>query len=271
MKKIWRLLALISFVFIAAACSNASASQQNIAERIDEAAYPTITWGVKVDTNLFGSYNIAENRIEGFDIDMAKEITRRVAGEDAEAEFVEVTSKTRIPLLKNGNVDALIATMTISEERLKQVDFSQVYFDAGQALLVPEDSEIVDVDTLTSDHTVLAVKGSTSAQRIKEAAPEANILELENYAEAFTALKSGQGDAMTTDNAILMGIMEQNPGYKIAGSTFTTEPYGIAINKGQEDFLGEVDQAISDMVADGTYQEIYTEWFGDYTESSIAE
>ena len=271
MKKLWRIVALVAFAFLATACTSSAASQQDIAERIDSEAYPVITWGVKVDTNLFGKYNIEENRIEGFDIDMAKEITKRVGGENAEAEFVEVTSKTRIPLLKNGNVDALIATMTISEERLKQVDFSQVYFDAGQALLVPEDSDIEGVESLTSEHTVLAVKGSTSAQRIKEAAPNANILELENYAEAFTALKSGQGDAMTTDNAILLGIMEQNPGYKIAGSTFTTEPYGIAINKGQDGFLNEVNKAIDDMVADGAYQEIYAKWFGDDTESSIAE
>lgn len=271
MKKIWRMMTLLTFSFFMTACTSSAASQQNIAERIDSQAYPVITWGVKVDTNLFGKYNIAENRIEGFDIDIAKEITKRVGGENAEPEFVEVTSKTRIPLLKNGNVDALIATMTISEERLKQVDFSQVYFDAGQALMVPEDSDIEGVESLTSEDTVLAVKGSTSAQRIKEAAPEANILELENYAEAFTALKSGQGDAMTTDNAILLGIIEQNPGYKLAGSTFTTEPYGIAINKGQEDFLNEVNQAIDDMVADGTYQEIYVKWFGDDTESSIAE
>ena len=264
MKKLWRIVALVAFAFLATACTNSAASQQDIAERIDSEAYPVITWGVKVDTNLFGKYNIE-------DIDMAKEITKRVGGENAEAEFVEVTSKTRIPLLKNGNVDAVIATMTITEERLKQVDFSQVYFDAGQALMVPEDSDIEGVESLTNEHTVLAVKGSTSAQRIKEAAPDVNVLELENYAEAFTALKSGQGDAMTTDNAILLGIMEQNTGYKIAGSTFTKEPYGIAINKGQDDFLNEVNQAIDEMVADGTYQEIYAKWFGDDTESSIVE
>lgn len=271
MKKIWRLLALVPLAFLLTGCFNASASQQDIATRIDDASYPVITWGVKVDTNLFGNYNIEENRIEGFDIDMAEEITHRVGGEDAEAEFVEVTSKTRIPLLKNGNVDALIATMTISEERLKEVDFSQVYFDAGQAIMVPEDSDIQSVEDLGADHTVLAVKGSTSAQRIRENSPEVNVLELENYAETFTALKSGQGDAMTTDNAILLGIMEQNPGYRLAGSTFTTEPYGIAVDKGQEGFVNEINQAIDDMVADGTYQEIYAKWFGDDTESSIAE
>jgi len=271
MKKIWRIVTLIPLLFLLTACASGAGSKADIASRIESQAYPTITWGVKVDTNLFGFYNIKENRIEGFDIDMAKEITRRIAGEDAEPVFVEVTSKTRIPLLKNGNVDALIATMTISEERKKQVDFSQVYFDAGQAIMVSEDSDIQDVTDLTSEHTVLAVKGSTSADRIKEAAPEANILELENYSETFTALKSGQGDAMTTDNAILLGIMEQNPGYRLAGSTFTNEPYGIAVNKGQEDFLAQINQAIDDMVADGTYQEIYTKWFGDNTESSIAE
>ena len=179
---------------------------------------------------------------------------------------MEVTSKTRIPLLKNGNIDAIIATMTITEERKKQVNFSQVYFDAGQSLLVPKDSKITSVDSLTADDTVLAVKGSTSAVNIREHAPDAKILELENYAEAFTALQSGQGDAMTTDNAILLGMASENKNYKLAGETFTEEPYGIAINKGQDNFLKEVNKALDEMHADGTYDEIYNKWFpGDNT------
>src|SRR5699024_1736482 len=146
------------------------------------------------------------------------------------------------------NIDAIIATMTISEERKKQVDFSDVYFAAGQSLLVPNDSAIQSIEDLNADTTVLAVKGSTSAQNIREHAPEANILELENYSEAFTALQSGQGDAMTTDNAILLGIIDENPGYRLAGDPFTDEPYGIAINHGQENFLNEVNKALDTII-----------------------
>lgn len=140
--------------------------------RLSSEEAPVITWGVKYDTKLFGFYNIAEQRVEGFDIDIAKALTEVITEGQGQAEFVEVTSKTRIPLLKNGNIDAIIATMTISEERLKQVNFSDVYFAAGQSLLVPEESEIEGIDTLTDQHTIIAIKGSTSANNIRELAPK---------------------------------------------------------------------------------------------------
>lgn len=251
------LLLLLPVVFLAA-CGSKSAAQIDITERIEE--NPTLTWGVKVDTNLFGLYDIESGEIKGFDIDIAKAITEEITGDAANAEFVEVTSKTRIPLLKNGNIDAIIATMTITEERKEQVNFSNIYFDAGQALLVPNDSPIQSLDDLSADTTVLAVKGSTSAQNIRELSPDTNVLELENYSEAFTALQSGQGDAVTTDNAILLGIIADNPGYRLAGGNFTQEPYGIAINKGQDAFLDEVNKALETIKANGVYDEIYAKW-----------
>lgn len=261
MKKRMKYIFLLPLFFLFVACGKPTVADVDIAERLENAEKPTITWGVKTDTNLFGLYNISSRKIEGFDIAIAEALTKELLGDEGKAEFVEVTSKTRIPLLKNGNIDAIIATMTISEEREKVVDFTEVYFAAGQALLVPEDSELTDVTSLTSEHTVLAVKGSTSAIRIRENAPEANILELENYSEAFTALQSGQGDAMTTDNAILLGIIAQNPGYRLAGPTFTDEPYGIAVNEGQQAFLANLNDALATIKANGTYDAIYSEWF----------
>lgn len=251
-------LLLLLPVFFLAACGSESAANVDITERIEE--NPTITWGVKVDTNLFGLYDIQSSEIRGFDIDIAKAITEELTGDADNAEFVEVTSKTRIPLLKNGNIDAIIATMTITEERKEQVNFTDIYFDAGQALLVPNDNPIQSLDDLTADTTVLAVKGSTSAQNIRELSPEANVLELENYSEAFTALQSGQGDAVTTDNAILLGIIADNPGYRLAGGNFTQEPYGIAINKGQDAFLKEVNKALETIKENGVYDAIYAKW-----------
>lgn len=252
---------LAVMVVVLAGCTSTNLAERDILDRIEESPSQKIVWGVKADTNLFGLYNIAESEIQGFDIDIAKAITDVITGDEANAEFIEVTSKTRIPLIKNGNIDAIIATMTISEERLKQVNFSEVYFAAGQSLLVPENSEINSVTDLTADHTVIAVKGSTSAINIREYSPNANIIELENYSEAFTALQSGQGDAVTTDNAILLGMMADSPGYRLAGEPFTNEPYGIAINHGQEDFLDAVNDALLTLIENGRYAEIFHHWF----------
>ncbi|NLM65716.1 MAG: transporter substrate-binding domain-containing protein [Enterococcus sp.] len=253
-------LGILTFsLFLLASCQTKGIAEQNILDRVEETQ--KIVWGVKNDTRLFGLMNIATREVEGFDIDIAKALTKEILGPDGKAAFVEVTSKTRIPLLKNGNIDAIIATMTISEERLKQVDFSNVYFAAGQSLLVKKGSSITGVESLDETKTVLAVKGSTSALNIREHAPKAKILELENYAEAFTALQSGQGDAMTTDNAILLGMAEENPAYTLAGDIFTDEPYGIAINKNQQDFLNAVNTALATIQENGTYQEIFNFWF----------
>lgn len=253
------LLMMVLLLFVLSACGKASLAEQDILERTQ--ASNKIIWGVKNDTRLFGLMNIETREVEGFDIDIAKALTKELLGETGTAEFVEVTSKTRISLLKNGNIDGIIATMTISDERKKVVDFSNVYFAAGQSLLVKKGSSIKGIDSLDETTTVLAVKGSTSAVNIREKAPKAKILELENYAEAFTALQSGQGDAMTTDNSILLGMAEENPGFVLAGEIFTDEPYGIAINKGQESFVSAVNEALATIQANGVYDEIFAKWF----------
>ena len=255
------MLSLLAFVLTACG-SRQSLSQQDVLQ--NDRASNTITWGVKADTKLFGLMDVKDNQVKGFDVDIAKAITKRILGKNGKAKFVQVTSQTRIPLLKNGNIDAIIATMTITPERKKQVDFSNSYFDAGQSLLVKDGSKIKSVKDLNKSGTkVLGVTGANSVANIKKFAPKARVLELSDYAQAMTALKSGQGAALTTDNGILYGMATQNPGYKVVGGAFTKEPYGIAINKGQGDFKTEVNKALKEIEADGTYNRILKKWFGN--------
>jgi len=277
MKKFTRYLGVIGMlglltVFLTACGSRKSLSQQDVLT--NDRASNTITWGVKADTKLFGLMDVKDNTIKGFDADIATAITKKILGKNGKAKFVQVTSQTRIPLLKNGNIDAIIATMTITPEREKQVDFSKSYFDAGQSLLVKKGSSIKSVADLNKTGTkVIGVTGANSVANIKKFAPKAKVLELSDYAQAMTALKSGQGAALTTDNGILYGMASQNPGYEVVGGAFTKEPYGIAINKSQAPFKKEVNQALKEIEADGTYNRILKKWFGnvagfDYKEAS---
>lgn len=263
MQKLKKMIQLAGLAFIILGLSGCISTtvQQDIQQRIETVEEPVIRWGVKADTKLFGLYDIPSQEIVGFDVDIAKALTDAMTDGEGTAELVEVNSKTRIPLLKNGNIDAIIATMTITPDRLKMVDFSDVYFAAGQSLLVAEESDIQGIDSLTADHVVLAIKGSTSAQNIREAAPQVTVLEMENYSEGFIALQSGQGDVLTTDNAILLGMVALNPGYRLAGDVFVDEPYGIAIDKGQDDFRGAVNEALVTIQTNGTYDAIYDKWF----------
>jgi putative glutamine transport system substrate-binding protein len=259
-------LALILFLAISmllAACgkgekASTGGSSKNALEQIKDKG--KIVIGVKYDTRLFGLKNPTSGEVEGFDIDISKELAKAILGDEKKVEFKEVTSKTRIPMLNNGDIDAIVATMTISEERKKEVDFSDVYFMAGQSLLVKKGSPIKGLKDLKKGTRVLAVKGSTSAINIREKAPEATVLEYENYTEAFTALKSGQGDALTTDDAILYGMVDQDPKYQLVGGTFTEEPYGIAVKKGNKELVDAINDALKKMKESGKYDEIKNKW-----------
>ncbi|WP_409068223.1 transporter substrate-binding domain-containing protein [Bacillus velezensis] len=262
----WLSFGLISLlaVFMLAACGGKDTSGDSKGTGKDTLASikdrDKIIFGVKTDTRLFGLKNPSSGDIEGFDIDISKQLAKDILGDEKKAEFKEVTSKTRIPMLQNGDIDAITATMTITAERKKEVDFSDVYFEAGQSLLVKKGSSIKSTEDLGKGSKVLAVKGSTSSQNIREKAPDASVLEFENYAEAFTALKAGQGDALTTDNAILYGMADENKQYQLTGETFTDEPYGIAVKKGQSGLIKEINASLKKMKADGRYEKIYKKW-----------
>ncbi|PYI54642.1 glutamate ABC transporter substrate-binding protein [Paenibacillus flagellatus] len=219
--------------------------------------------GVKYDLNLFGLKDPASGKVEGFDIDITKAIAKKIFGDENKIELKEVTSKTRIPMLKNGEIDMIVATMTISEERKQEIDFSDVYFTAGQSLLVKKDSNINGLADLGKGAKVLTAKGSTSAKNIREKAPDAQVLEFENYAEAFTALKAGQGVALTTDNALLFGMAKQDPNFRVTTETFTTEPYGIGMRKNEPDLVKLVNDVIAEMKANGEYDKLYEKWIGE--------
>ncbi|GGF96549.1 glutamine ABC transporter substrate-binding protein [Paenibacillus albidus] len=218
--------------------------------------------GVKYDTRLFGLKDPASGNVEGFDIDISKAIAKHILGDENAIELKEVTSKTRIPMLNNGEIDMVVATMTITEERKKEVDFSDVYFQAGQSLLVKKGSPITGLQDVTKETKILGSKGATSIKNIKEKVPGVTVLEFDNYQDAFSALKAGQGDALTTDDAILYGMASQDPGFEVVGEPFTDEPYGIAVQKGNSDVVQAINDTLDELKASGKYSTIYTKWIG---------
>ncbi|MCP1494883.1 putative glutamine transport system substrate-binding protein [Peribacillus frigoritolerans] len=269
-KKKWLKLSLLSLlaVILLAGCGGGNdndkaeegggkGKEEDVLAQVKEK--DKIVFGVKNDTRLFGLKNPSTGEVEGFDIDIAKALAAEILGDENKVEFKEVTSKTRMALLNNGDIDAIVATMTITEDRKKEVDFTDVYFDAGQSLLVKKGSDIKGIDSLKGKK-VLAVKGSTSSINIREKAPEAQVLEFENYSEAFAALKSGQGDALTTDDSILYGMADEDPSYELVGGTFTEEPYGIAVKKGNSEFVEELNKALKSLKESGKYDQIHDKW-----------
>lgn len=262
MKKHWKMLSIGMAMTLAmtllAGCGGAK--EEGSLAAIKERGKLVV--GVKHDTKLFGLKDPATGNVEGFDIDISKQIAKRILGDENKVEFKEVTSKTRIPMLNNNEIDMIVATMTITEERKKEVDFSDVYFLAGQSLLVKKGSPIKGIEDVTADTKVMSSKGATSVKNIKEQVPGITVLEFDNYQDAFSALKAGQGDALTTDDAILYGMAAQDPNFEVVGKTFTDEPYGIAIQKGNSDLVQAVNEALKEMRDNGEYDAIYEKWIG---------
>lgn len=221
-----------------------------------------MVWGTKADTRLMGLMNIKTGKVEGFDVDVAKEVTKRIDPK-AKPVFNEVTSGTRIPLLRNGNIDAIIATMSITSERAKAVDFSKPYLMAGQSLLVKKGSSLKNINDVNHKNvTILGVQGSTSVEIAKQKAPKAKVLALSDYATALSALKAGQGDVLTTDASILAGMAAEDKNLQLVGGVFTEEPYGIAVAQENPALVKKINRALAEMRADGTYDRLVQKWFG---------
>lgn len=213
--------------------------------------------GVKYDVPMFGLLNPATNKLEGFDIDIAHEIANYIFGDPNAVEFKEAVSKNRIPFLQDGTVDIIISTMTINAEREQQIDFSVVYYLAGQSLLVPINSTITGIQDLEGKRVGTA-KGSTSEKNIRAKAPKADVHLFDGYAEAVAAMDAGRLDAVTTDDNILIGFQAKEPNkWKLVGGQFTKEPYGIGIAKGHPELVEVVNKVVRGLKASGKWAEIY--------------
>lgn len=226
-----------------------------------------ITIGVKFDVPQFGALNPATGKPEGFDVDLGSIIAKRLG---VKPKFVEAISRNRIPFLQQDKVDLVISTMTINEERKKEIDFSNVYYIAEQRLLVKKDGPIQDVGDLNARHaTVCSATGSTSEANIRAVAPNAQVNLQDGYSQCFQLLQNDQVQAVTTDNVILVGLLKNDPArFKITGKPFSREPYGMGIKKGRTDFVEFVNSVLSDVKRDGTWVRLYDKWVKPVTGES---
>src|ERR1700736_6084008 len=220
----------------------------------------TIKIGVKYDAPPFGSLNPQTNQVSGFDVDIARAIAKKVLGSADKVELVQVKSDNRIPLVQNGDIDAFVATATITPARMKTIDFSNVYYRAGQSLLVKKGSPIKSYKDLDGKN-VCSVQGSTLEQTIRRLVPKANVTAFETYPECLTALRGGRIDAVTTDNVILGGYEAQDPNnLDLVGGLFTFEPYGIGIHKGNTSLVKAINDTLGELKKSGEYAKIHEKW-----------
>ncbi len=226
--------------------------------------------GVKFDVIAFGQRNPTSGEIEGFDADLCREIAEAIG---VEPEFIEAVSANRIPFLLEDRVDIIASTMTRNEERLQQIDFSKIYYLAGQKILVKADSEYQSIEDLVAANVpVCSGQGSTSETNLADAGvSQENLVLFATYTEAAAALMDGRCDAVSTDDSILFGLAAQNEGLEVRGEAFTEEPLGIGIKKGKEDLVEFINGVLEDMAEDGRWAELYDKHIKPYTGEDAPE
>lgn len=225
------------------------------------AASGRLTVGVKGDQPGFGAKD-ASGKLDGFDVAVGREIAKALGLRDEQVTFIDVTSSTRTQALNDGKVDLVIATMTITEARRQEVEFSRPYFLAGQSLLVQRDNTSIRSVADLNGRKACSVTGSTSATTVRERAPQVELLSLDGYAACVTALKEGRVEAVTTDDAVLSGFAKADASLKLVGGTFTQEPYGVAAKKGQSELATFVSGVVTSMLQDGRWERLYSQYFG---------
>lgn len=237
---------------VAAVCTVACVLSVSACGADDEAG--KIRIGIKFDQPGLGFKK--SGTYVGFDVDVAKYIAKSLGYSEDQIIWKEAPSKQREAMLQNGDVDMILASYSITDDRKRVVSFAGPYFVAGQDLLVRKDETGINGPQDLNGKRLCSVTGSTSAVTVKEKfASKVQLMEQPGYAECATALLSGIVDAVTTDDIILAGLASASRGrLRVVGKPFTVERYGVGIKKGDTKLASQINNAITEMIQDGSWK-----------------
>lgn len=214
--------------------------------------------GVDQNTFLFGFSDPETGELSGFDIDIAREIAQELLGDRNAVRFKAVSSSEREEALQ-GDVDIVVRTFSITCERLKNINFSSVYYVAGQKVLVNAESTARDISHLGGKR-VCAARDSTSLENIASSEPRPIPVAVDDWSDCLVLLQQGHVAAVSTDDTILAGMRAQDrAGTKIIGERFTEEHYGIGIPKENDDMVRYVNSVL-EKIRGGAWQKSYNKW-----------
>jgi polar amino acid transport system substrate-binding protein len=206
--------------------------------------------------------------LEGFDIDLVHRIAKDILGDENAVQFKAIPTNQRIPALKDGRVDMIVRTMTITCSRLEDVSFSAPYFLTGQQVLAPKSSTIKGYDKTLAGKRICSGQGSTALEQLTadKAAKKAGVASADigtvvpSQLDCLVRLQLGQVDAVVTDGALAASQAAQDPTVELKGDTFTTDYYGVAVKKGANDLAARVNRILEQYRQDGGWQKSYDKW-----------
>jgi polar amino acid transport system substrate-binding protein len=185
--------------------------------------------GVKCDFPPFGFIDVRGNN-DGYDVQVARRFAQLAFGNKSKVHFTCVTTPSRIPTLMSGRVDVIVSTLTWTQARSEQIDFSIPYYSATGRLLVPNNSSVA-VPSL-GGKTVVTTRGALYAAWTRNCFKNTKLLEVDSPALAVAAVKDGRADTFMFDDAFLLGVATQDSDVRLTGDKFLNVPWGIGIRKG---------------------------------------
>ena len=237
-----------------AASSEAASTEE--AASADAAAVTTVNAGkLTMSTNAaFPPYEMTTDSgdFEGIDIEVAGAIAEKLG---LELQVDDMDFDAALLAAQNGKSDMVMAGVTVTDERLKVMDFSDTYAEGIQSIIVPEDSDIATADDL-SGKAIGTQRGTTGYLYCTDDFGEENVIAYDDGLTAVQALNNGQVDAVVIDNAPAQEFVAANPGLKILDTAYAQEDYAIGVAKGNTQLLDAINGALEELQADGTLQAI---------------
>ena len=265
------LVAMLALSAILTGCGGSSPSPAPAAKAPEAAAAPDIkaikdrgvlTVGVKVVVPKFGYKDPKTGKIDGFEIDLAKALAKKILGDENKIELQGVVAKTRGPLLDNGDLDTVIATFTITEERKNSYNFTDPYYTDGVGLMVKKSSGLKSLKDMNGKRIGVPQSATTrkalQAEIDKIPGMKVSFLEFGTYAEVKTALDAGRIDVYSIDVAILMGYMDDS--VEILADRYAPQLYGAATKKTNTALAKLINDTFADMKKSGEMDKILSNW-----------
>jgi polar amino acid transport system substrate-binding protein len=219
--------------------------------------------GTSQDTLLFSSRNPLTGAVEGFDVDMGRQIAQAIFGDPDKIQIKVIGYDKRVASVVDRSVDVVADTMTANCARWKDVNFSSIYYEAGQKVLVSSNSTAKKIEDLGGKR-ICSASGSTSYDNIGKVATKPIPVAMPAFGDCLVAFQQNQVDGISTDDTILAGMAAQDPYAKVIGPRFTEEPYGMAMPREHPEFTQFVNAVLAKNRANGTWTRTYEKWLGAF-------
>ena len=227
--------------------------------------------GVNTGAYKFGYLDPATGNIEGFEIDLVHQLAHAIFGDwkPSRVHLVALRVSQREDAVANGQVDIVVDTVTVTCKRKQHVDFSTVYYEANQRVLVPSNSHAGDITALYHQR-VCATTGSTPIDVMKSEYPQVMPYGTPQAIDCLVLMQEGKIPAISTDDAILLGFKVQDRNTRIIGGSLAPAPYGMEISKANPEFVRFVNGVLAKLRTNGTWRALFDKWLGGIPDANPA-